>query len=96
MQRIEAIRERLKAAHTMVSDLCHGRRDWVMSIPARPDYDPDLVIGAALSDGDKLMVIAEASLALYRAEHAHDDPRTDPNALDSVRAAWYAACAKWE
>lgn len=66
MEWIEAIRSRLKAAHTMVSDLCHGRRDWIMSIPAQKDYDPDLVIGASLSDGDKLMAIAEAALAYQR------------------------------
>lgn len=32
----------------MIDDLCHGRRKWMMSIPAQPDYDPDLVIAVAL------------------------------------------------
>ena len=47
---IEALEAR---ASKMVHDLCRSRadaqhREWLMSIPARPDYDPDLVIGAAL------------------------------------------------
>ena len=53
-------REALAGAHQMVSDLCKrqgepGWRRWVMSIPARPDYDPDLVIGAGLRAGDVLL-----------------------------------------
>lgn len=40
-------------AQHMVRDLCKpkgepGAREWIMSIPARPDSDPDLVISAAL------------------------------------------------
>lgn len=38
----------IEKAHQMVSDLCARRREWIMSIPARPDHDPDLVIGEAL------------------------------------------------
>ena len=44
---------KIDAAHRMVSALCQprgsaGTREWIMSIPARPDYDPDLVISAGL------------------------------------------------
>ena len=44
----------IEKAFDMVSALCRprytaGAREWMMSIPARPDYDPDLVIGDALS-----------------------------------------------
>lgn len=44
---------KIDAAHRMVTALCQprgsaGTREWVMSIPARPDYDPDLVIAAGL------------------------------------------------
>lgn len=35
----------------MISDLCNRRRRWTMSIPARPDHDPDLVIGDGLTAG---------------------------------------------
>lgn len=39
----------------MVGDLCEPRfakahRSWTMSIPARPDYDPDIVIADSLKD----------------------------------------------
>lgn len=49
----EQAREREAAARAMVRALCTprgeaGAREWVMSIPARPDHDPDLVIAAAL------------------------------------------------
>ena len=36
------------AAWQIVNDLCAGKKRWVMSVPAEPDRDPDLVIGAAL------------------------------------------------
>lgn len=45
-----AIGHRLIAAQQMVSDLCHGRREWIMSIPVRPERDPDTVIAASLRD----------------------------------------------
>lgn len=45
-----AVRQRHKAARQVVADLCTGKRDWTMSVPARPDYDPDFVISAALAD----------------------------------------------
>ncbi len=45
---VKTVDEKIEAAQKMVSDLCHQRRRWIMSIPARPDYDPDLVIGGAL------------------------------------------------
>lgn len=49
------IQQSLKAAREMVHALCQprgtkGGRRWVMSIPARRDYDPDLVISKALGD----------------------------------------------
>lgn len=50
-----AIRARQEKAHQMVVDLCQGRRDWMMSIPARRDYDPDLVIDASLQDVPALL-----------------------------------------
>lgn len=52
---LDAIEARREAAHEMINDLCQRRRDWVMSIPARPNHDPDLVIGASLRDGIRLV-----------------------------------------
>lgn len=63
------VREALDAiekAQQMVSDLCQRRREWVMSIPARPDYAPDLVIADALRK-------AKAALAQHQATGQHDD-----------------------
>jgi hypothetical protein len=56
-EELAAIEARNTAAQNMVSDLCQGRRDWMMSIPARPDHDPDLVIG--ISQRDVPALIAE-------------------------------------
>lgn len=50
-----AVRARCEAARQMVSDLCTGKRDWTMSVPVRFDYDPDVVIAAALDDIPKLL-----------------------------------------
>ena len=49
--RIVSVPEALAAisgAMVVVDDLCQGRRKWTMSIPARPDHDPDLIIMEAL------------------------------------------------
>jgi hypothetical protein len=50
---LEEMEKRERAAFTMVVALCKdrresGAREWIMSIPARPNYDPDLVIADAL------------------------------------------------
>lgn len=65
MSKLDDIEERLTAADNMVHALCQprhteGTREWYMSIPARPDYDPDLVIGASLWDTHKLLRLARA------------------------------------
>lgn len=57
---LDAIEARIGTAHEMVVALCkprgsEGSREWIMSIPARDDYDPDLVIGAALRDAQLLL-----------------------------------------
>lgn len=35
-------------ARQIILELCEGKRRWTMSIPARVDHDPDLVISRAL------------------------------------------------
>lgn len=54
-QELGEMEQRSHAAHRMVCDLCQRKREWIMSIPARPDYDPDLVIDRALADNDRLV-----------------------------------------
>jgi hypothetical protein len=43
-----AVITKIDAAIAMVSALCDGSQRWTMSVPARPDSDPDLVIAGAL------------------------------------------------
>ena len=75
---IEGIHERLEAACNMVADLCDGKRDWIMSIPARPDYDPDLVIGKSQGDLRALLdYVAELEGELAK----HEEPLPDLDAL---------------
>lgn len=68
---LATIEARCAKADEMVERLCRGRdeaghRDWLMSIPARPDHDPDLVIAAALADVPALV----AEVRRLRAELA--------------------------
>lgn len=59
---VAAIRERQAKALAMITALnlprdVPGAREWVMSIPARPDHDPDLVIDASLRDIPRLLTM---------------------------------------
>ena len=61
---LDAIQERVDKATDMVGALCQvrgtvGSRRWVMSIPAQPGYDPDLVIAAALKDIPALLELVK-------------------------------------
>lgn len=58
-QRLAEIRERYEKAYAMVNALCQREREWIMSIPARRDYDPDLVIAASLDDIRYLLDLIE-------------------------------------
>jgi hypothetical protein len=46
----DKIRGRYEDATAMVSDLCHRRRTWTLSVPADEQRDPDLVISNSLND----------------------------------------------
>jgi Protein of unknown function (DUF551) len=61
--------KRYEKALAMVHSLCVAERDWIMSIPARPEHDPDLVIADSLKDIPELiekLAAAERSLASAR------------------------------
>jgi len=74
-ERLAEIPAKLEAARQMISDLCkprytEGHRDWIMSIPTRPNHDPDIVIGEALREipfllarYDELARLAQAVIA---------------------------------
>ena len=61
----------IQKAYTMVSMLNNGERDWMMSIPARPDYDPDLVIGHALQLAKRAIDAQAATIATLTAAYQH-------------------------
>ena len=44
------VEQRIALAHRYIAELCQGKRKWVMSIPARPDEDVDLVICGVIRD----------------------------------------------
>ena len=78
----------------MVHALCQPKnsqraRDWVMSVPARPDYDPDLVIAAGLNAGDRvrrmLPAIADLVEAAEACASAHGPPRVSADPLEGMR-----------
>lgn len=70
-EELDAIEARRQIAHEMINALCNRRREWIMSIPARPDHDPDLVIGASLRDNIRLIADVRYWRVLYEtlAEH---------------------------
>lgn len=56
----------IEKAMDMVSALCRprgseGSREWIMSIPAQADHDPDMVIGAALREAKRALGGYQAS-----------------------------------
>jgi hypothetical protein len=74
----------IRRAHDMVSALCDGSRDWIMSIPARPDHDPDLVIGEALRVAD----------AMQEALECAEDAETIRHVI-VLGDEFHAICDKW-
>ncbi len=59
-KRVKEIAEQIQNANAVLYALCSGERKWTMSVPARLDYDPDLIIGAALHGAGELLADREA------------------------------------
>jgi len=75
------IEGRLSVAHLEIGDVAVDVRNrWRMSIPARPDYDTDLIISRALDDGEKATSALRAVLALHE--------EVEVWAFDDVNGAW--------
>lgn len=51
---VDAHRAKYSHARRIINELCQKQRGWTMSIPPRPDDDPDLVISDALLAGLKI------------------------------------------
>lgn len=77
---------RIKAAQAMVADLCEGKREWIMSIPARPEHDPDLVIGEALREAEAFMVATDLLCHVPDGTPLERAVRTYIHALDTWEA----------
>jgi hypothetical protein len=52
---IQEAQNKIDKAWRMLQSLCSGKVRWHMSIPARPDSDPDLVIADGLHAGKELL-----------------------------------------
>ena len=61
----------IRRAEKVLDELCEGKREWTMSVPARPDHDPDLIVGEALYRArleiERLRNMEDASREVIRA-----------------------------
>jgi hypothetical protein len=67
--------DRYNAAIQMIRDLCEGRRSWILSVPVRVDYDPDVVLVSSLNDVPALLhnvTQLEDKIESIIAEFEHD------------------------
>lgn len=62
----EEARQKIEKAWRVVTSLCDGTQDWTMNVPARPDSDPDLVIGYALRCAGDLVAERDALASRVR------------------------------
>ena len=58
--KIREAREAIEKARAKVEKLCDGKEHWRMSVPARPNDDPDLVISDALFKADEALALLDA------------------------------------
>jgi len=85
---------RYENACKLVTALCARKgskesREWEMSIPARPDHDPDLVIGASLDDIPKLLAeTARLRQALALAEERVKEAKWLPINRENHSLRW--------
>lgn len=84
-------REKVNAAHDMVSALCKRKREWIMSVPAREDYDPDLVITDGLMAAERRIKELEAARAAAPAPAPNTIPVPRASVLVQIYRNVYAA-----
>lgn len=73
---LAAIKARVEKAQATVQALCDREIGWVMSVPARPESDPDLVISDSLKDvgtlvGEVERLAAEADTLADACQRVH-------------------------
>ena len=83
---LREIEERERIASDVVDALDHGTRKWAMSIPARPNYDPDILISASLQDVPRLLAVVKM-LAKEMDWLDHDEHEVTPRSSEAHRGA---------
>lgn len=91
MKKLDEIKARQEKACTMITALCvpkgsKGSREWIMSIPAEPDYDPDIVICDSLKDLPELEQMLRKAYKIIKSIH-------DPIPIDL--SVIIDDCMKW-
>src|SRR5690606_22825000 len=76
--------------------LCAGERRWTMSVPARPNDDPDLVIGDGLNAGRKAIQALVRERAEAKRELEHIKTVEFPRRVEKVAGDWQALRARAE
>lgn len=97
-KQVKEMLARKSSAMQMVQDLCEPRgtaraRQWVISIPARPDYDPDLVIADSLRDLPALAQCYKQMAELLREAWLCLDPK---GTYESTEARIHDALAQYD
>jgi len=87
---------KIERAERMVSSLCAGERRWTMSVPARPNDDPDLVIGDGLNAGRKAIQALVRERAEAKRELEHIKTVEFPRRVEKVAGDWQALRARAE
>ena len=54
-EELEEKKEKIEKCLQMISELNNGKKKWTMSVPARPESDPDLVISTGLVEGVRIL-----------------------------------------
>jgi len=81
-------------ASKMVSDLCNGRKRWIMSIPVDEERDPDVVIGKAIRAGVDAQADADRRGELLK--RYDEGLQREPDCFSCGIMAFNEDTEKWE
>ena len=90
---VDAMREAINAidrATVKVNKLCSGKDRWTLSVPARPDYDPDIIIMDALRKARDIIArpMPDLTADIAKVRHHIRSSNTEAlAALDRIEAA---------
>lgn len=96
---LEQVERRNESAKQEVFGLASGERRWIMRVPVDRERDSDCILIDALEDGDAMLPVVRASLALEAARAAllALDARIEPTLeweerRDAAWDVWAKAC----